>query len=376
MRRVALENLEAGVTVAKSIYDEKGRLLLGVGMKLKQEYILKLQQLGISSIYVEDNLIPDVYIKDIVEEKTRLKAQHIVRDILENVSNQPVLNSSQLLFIEKELRTLTQDILGQIIDQKDMVVNLSDIRSADSYTFAHCVNVGILAVATALSQQCYNIAQLEALGVGSMLHDLGKVTIPPMILNKPAKLSPHEFAIMREHPIYGLKILKGQNNIDTPVKLIVHQHHERINGSGYPRKLKGKEIHPLAQICSICDVYDAMISDRPYRRGLLPHQIIEHLESSTDQFDGNLLQNFFKNIAAYPIGTFVKLSNELIGIVVNNTRGFPTRPKVRVFYHPENYFDSAPYDIDLMENINIIVRGVVKENDIPIESLNLLKQKN
>lgn len=362
MRKVPVVLLQPGMKVSRPIYDYMGFLLLNSGVILKNEYIVKLQELQVPSIYIEDKRIPDVVVEDIILDETRQKASCLVRNILNDINKQPEKNTRTLLFTSKELNNVLDDIIAQLLQNPNLVVNLSDIRLADNYTFAHSVNVAVLALTTAISLG-FSRSDLHKIGMGAFLHDLGKTKIPLSLLNKQDRLLPEEFAEIKKHPRYGYDLVKFHDLIDSSSAAVVFQHHERTNGNGYPQNLTGKEIHTFAKICSIVDVYDALVADRPYRPALPPHKALEIIEGAGGEFDLFFLQKFYRHIAAYPIGTIVGLSNDVIGIVTHNTAGFPTRPNVRVFW-TKDFQKVNPYEIDLKDKINIVVDRVIEEKEL------------
>ena len=369
MRKIAVEALKPGMIVGRPVYDSSGILLLNTGKELKQEYIRNLKKLNIPAVYIIDNIIPDIDIEDVILDETRQKANNIIRKILTDVEKQPEKSIPKLLFTHKEIRNALDEIIDQLLTNKNLVVNLSDIRTFDNYTFAHSVNVAILAITTAISLQ-FSKSKLHEIGLGSLLHDLGKVKIPDSILNKEGKLTFEEYAEIKRHPLLGYDMVNRQSFISPASALIILQHHERKNGGGYPEGLRGEQIHFFSNICAVVDVYDALVADRPYRKALPAHSAVELLQSQVELFDINVLEKFLQHIAAYPIGTFVGLSNGEIGIVVHNTVGFPLRPRVRILGSKE-FEPVERYELDLMEKIDIIVDEVYDEQNIPEKILQI-----
>jgi putative nucleotidyltransferase with HDIG domain len=363
MQKIPVHLLKPGMEIAREVLNHRGSVLIKKGVKIKRQYIERLIKLKIPAVYIVNNLIPDVEIEDIIAEETRLEAQYHVRNILENVEKQPAKKSSNLLFMQKQLTKTLEDIIEQLMKNKNLMVNLADIRTADNCTFSHCVNVAVLSITTGLSMG-YRYTDLKKLGYGALLHDLGKIKIPTNILNKPGRLNNEEFEEIKKHPQTGYEIARERDLLDTSSALVIQQHHERINGKGYPNGLKEEEIHKYSKITALVDVYDSLVADRPYRAALQPCEALEIIETNENEFDHDVLIAFVKHIAVYPIGTIVGLSNGLIGVVVYNTVGFPTRPKVRVFCDKE-YCQTNIYEIDLMDVLNIVVEKVFTENEIP-----------
>lgn len=369
MRKVPVEALEPGMKIGRPVYDSSGFLLLNTGKELKKEYIHQLKKLNIPAVYIIDNIIPDIDIDDVILDETRQKANNMVRNILTDLERQPEKSKSKLLFAHREIKNVLDEIIDQLLDNKNLIINLSDIRTFDSYTFAHSVNVAVMAITTAISFQ-YPRSKLYEIGLGALLHDLGKVKIPDTILNKDGKLTPEEYTEIKKHPLLGYEMIKSQSFINPVSAQIVLQHHERNNGEGYPNGLTGEQIHLFSKICSVVDVYDALVSDRPYRKALPAHSALELLQSEIELFDINVLQKFFQHVAAYPIGTFVGLSNGEIGIVVHNTVGFPLRPRVRILCTKE-FEPVKQYELNLMDKIDVIIDEVFTEQEIPEQVLQI-----
>jgi HD-GYP domain-containing protein (c-di-GMP phosphodiesterase class II) len=196
--------------------------------------------------------------------------------------------------------------------------------------------------------------QMIDLGVGAMLHDIGKTQIPMEILMKPGKLTDEEYALMKEHSLQGYQMLKDIPDIPLLSAHCALQHHERLDGSGYPRGLKGDEIHLYGKIVGIADVYDALTTNRVYRKAFLPHEALEYLFTSTGQFDSNLIAVFRDHVAIYPIGLIVTLSNGVKAVVVDINTKYPQRPIVRVLKNADGQ-EIIPYEIDLSQDFSITV---------------------
>ena len=195
MRKVPVWALQPGMKIGRAVYDAKGMLLLNTQVIVKAKYIHNLRMLGISSIYIEDEIIPDVSIEDVILDETRIKAQAMVRDILVNIEKQPKKAMPKVLFNKSSISETVDSIVEQLLQNQNLMINLSDIRTSDGYTFSHCVNVAVLAVTAGISLK-YSRYKLKELALGALLHDLGKVRIPKVILNKKGRLTPEVMCIL------------------------------------------------------------------------------------------------------------------------------------------------------------------------------------
>ena len=361
MRKVPINYLKPGMIVARTVFSADGYVLLNSGVRIKQRYITQLENFSIQAVYIEDNLLPDVEVEDVISEKTRVEAIKTVKDMLGNIKREA--NSGRCLVLPGEkLVHAVQDIIKDILSHKSLMVNLVDIRSTDSYTFGHSVNVTVLSILTGIAMGLSQNS-LHHLGIGAIMHDVGKVMIPDEILNKPSSLTPEEYKIVKRHSEFGFSILDKQSEISQLAKRIALEHHEKYDGTGYPFGLKGTEIHQFSQIVGMADIFDALTADRIYRKGFLPHEAYELLAGSGGKlFDYKLVKAFLSNIAAYPVGTIVRLNTGEIGLVVNTPKGLTTRPEVRVFFN-QDCFVKEQYEVHLAENMTIAINEVITDED-------------
>ncbi|WHH60471.1 HD-GYP domain-containing protein [Petroclostridium sp. X23] len=349
MRRVSIEKVQSGMRLAKSIYSEDGQVLLGTGVELKETYIERLRNFNISEIYIEDELSKDIDVKDVINDRTRQEAKTLIRNIMEECKN-----TSQ--FTSDKVKGMVNHIIDELLANKDILINLSDLKTVDDYTFAHSVNVCVLSLITGIKLGL-NQLRLRDLGVGALLHDIGKIVIPENILKKPARLDDNEFNVIKTHTTLGYDIVKNNPNISASSAYIVLAHHERYDGSGYPLCIKGDNIHLFARIVAIADVYDALTSDRVYRKKVKVHEVIEYITTLGEHhFDKTIVECFLENIAVYPVGTGVILSTGEKGIIVDVNKRFPARPIVRVVCNPDGSRKNAFEEIDLTKTLNIMIR--------------------
>lgn len=227
-----------------------------------------------------------------------------------------------------QARELANRTVDSIMDNENAMLWLTLLKRKDQYTSYHSINVCTLSVLFG-SYMGLTDGELRMLGMGALLHDIGKMRVPLEILNKSGQLVPDEMAIMRQHPELGLAILNEAEGIPPQVREVVYAHHERYDGSGYPRGLSGDEIELFPMIVSLVDVYDAMTSDRAYHERISSHEVLNMMYSSGERvFKRELLEEFIRCLGIYPIGSLVELSSGEVAVVMSVNRKYHLRPLV------------------------------------------------
>jgi len=253
------------------------------------------------------------------------------------------------------IREIVYKIIEELLSNEDILLSLSEIRSVDDYTFEHSVHVCILSLITGIDLG-FDMVRLRDLGVGALLHDIGKLKVPQEILKKPSQLTVEEFEEIKKHTIYGYEILKDNKQINIASAYIAFGHHERFDGSGYPLQLKGENIHLCARIVAIADVFDALSSNRVYRRKLHINEVVEYITSlSAQHFDKHIVESFVKHVIVYGVGTGVILNTLEKGIVVRLNKALPTRPVIRVIFDKAGKKLTQYYEIDLSTKVNVSI---------------------
>lgn len=316
MRIVAIENVKPGMKLARAIFREQdGKILLRPNIELKLSYIQKIKDLKYQFIYImepgdeEQNIID----KEFIKEDTLFHARGLIKKYFS------LLKQNKSIDIT-EIKNVIGDIVDQIIINPNIVYNMIDIRSHDNYTYAHSVNVCVIAVMVGVALNL-NRRQLETLGIGAIMHDIGKLQIDNRILNKPDKLEPEESELVRRHARDGYELLRKKASISFLTSHIVLQHHEREDGSGYPRGLTGKRIHRFSKIVAVADTYDAMTSNRAYHKEITSVKALEEIKKEASRkFDPAVVEAFLQVVAPFPIGSTLILSNGEKAIVRSVTR--------------------------------------------------------
>lgn len=241
---------------------------------------------------------------------------------------------------------LVEEISNSILRNPGALISLARLKTADDYTFMHSVAVCALMIALA-RQLGLDEKQTRDAGMAGLLHDLGKAMIPPEILNKPGKLTEEEFALVKTHPAEGHRLLLSGNGISEMTKDVCLHHHEKIDGSGYPKCLSGDSISLYARMGAVCDVYDAITSNRPYKAGWDPAESIKRMSEWKGHFDPLVFQAFVKSLGIYPIGSLVRLASGKLGVVTEQGEQSLLKPKVKVFFSTKSQAYIKPETIDL-----------------------------
>jgi len=229
-------------------------------------------------------------------------------------------------------KMLVEDISNSLSRNPGALISLARLKTADDYTYMHSVAVCALMVALA-KQLKLDEAQTRSAGIAGLLHDLGKALMPIEVLNKPGKLTDDEFAIIKAHPSAGHELLLDSTGADAVALDVVLHHHEKADGSGYPKRLSDSGISLYVKMGTVCDVYDAITSNRPYKAGWDPAESLRKMaEWCTGHFDPVVFQAFVKSLGIYPIGSLVRLNSGRLGIVIDQTRSSLLQPSLKVFF--------------------------------------------
>ncbi len=348
-----IEFVEPGTVLGKTIYDSSGRPLLKQGTHLNSSYLKRLKAIGYTTIYTDDPLTYDIVVDDYVPEelKSALMAEIRVafKKFRETNSIQNVLTGSAA----NRITELMKNVLDSIRGNELFDLHMGSILNKDESLYSHSFHVGLFSTIIAIAKNLEE-ARIREIGIGALLHDIGKVTIPDTILNKPGKLTSEEWERIKTHPTVGYDIIRKQYDFSIVSAHCAYQHHERPDGTGYPRGLKEESIHTVGRITAVADVFEAMTAIRPYKRPILPTEALEYLYANCgNQFDAEYVQLFREHVALYPVGVTVTLSDQRQGIVVQNLPYQTQRPVVRIFAHGKERV--SPYDVDLSQTLNVTI---------------------
>ena len=333
--------LQVGMKIDQSIVDGTNRILIARGAELDDFMINGLRKLGISGVYIregEEEMMESSADEPVAQETLEIIEKLRVQDrksvsISESVRARVAEGVSYLYSNtdSEKLADATKDIANDLmkaIDENDAIaVDISALKVSDEYTFKHSVDVATMSMIVA-KKLGMSHDEIYDIGIAGLLHDIGKSKIPNEILNKPGRLTEDEFDIMKQHSVFGYRILQQKKDIKESIKLAVLQHHEKINGNGYPMGVGVTQITPFAKILSVVDIYDALVTERPYKEGFSPRDAVEMLMAMTAELDIVSLRGFLGSVILYPVGTTVQLSNGECARVVENYEETILRPKV------------------------------------------------
>ncbi|MGG0656700.1 HD-GYP domain-containing protein [Rummeliibacillus pycnus] len=361
MRLISTKVLQTGMVIGRTIWNEAGRPLLQKGVNISDHSIQRLQQLNIQYVYIDDKISTGIEIKEAIPRELR---QHAVNHITSSFNELKKLKGKDVTYCldqqSKHFAAIIDDLLDNIIKSKEILTVLTDAFLYDNYIYHHSLQVAVYAIAIA-KEMHYNAVEIRQIGIGAILHDVGKIMIPQEILKKPERFTNEEYEIMKMHTKYGFDLLRNLHTISLLSAHCAFQHHERLDGSGYPRGLLDFEIHPYAKIIAVADVFDAVTSTRVYRKKMLPSHGMEIIkEGSGTLYDEKVVNAFRRCVTYYPNGTCLLLSDGRRGIVCKQNREHIERPWVRIFQENGEVL-KATYEILLAEQLDLSVEKVEVE---------------
>jgi len=368
MRLVAINRVPEDAVLARDVLVGRsdGIPLLRKGVKMNERFRRGLEQAGIHAIYIDDKLSEGIVVQHALSDEVRSQTTRAVASAYESAKETIVTGQAYSERTLSALSSVVERILLELEQTGEAAVALADLCSADAYTFQHSVDVttlGLLIGRQMLHEHGWLDyrgrrqhnrfdERLYHLGLGLLLHDIGKLAIPADVLHKPGPLNESEWELMKTHPRAGFELLRD-SDVSPLVKSVVLRHHERWNGSGYPDGRSGTEIHEMARIAAVADVYDAVTSERVYSPATAPHVGVRIILDGSDVgFDPFIVRVFSRLVAPFPPGVEVTLEDGRRGIVVSAPEGELDRPVVRIIDDP-----SRPYEVSLLEDRSLEIKG-------------------
>lgn len=352
--------------IDQSIVDRAGRILIARNTPMDGFHKASLLKMGIGGVYIREGEEDEE--KEKKEEGGKPVVSAEVQKVIESntVQDRAKVNLSesvkarvaegiQYLYNDTEsenftsaTKNITDDLMKAITNNDALAVDISALKVSDEYTFKHSVDVATMAMIVAKKHGLSDNDVYE-IGISGLLHDVGKSKIPNEILNKAGKLTDDEFAMMKQHSLFGYSILKEKEDLSNPIKMGVLQHHEKMNARGYPMGVGADKINIFARIISVADIYDALVTERPYKKPFSPRDAVEMIMSMTEELDINAMKSFLESVILYPVGTDVELSTGELARVVENNPKYVLRPKV------VGIKTGQTYDLSDIKNASIVI---------------------
>ncbi len=351
MRPAPLSPALTGHTLGKTVYAADGNPLLTAGTRLTAQMIQTLRNRGYASVIIRNEFFPDLETDEAVGEETRVRTVALAKKAME------ALTDGRQVSLTPVNRAVDELINALECRPPGHVHTLYWQRSIAEEIYAHSVNVCILSLIVGIGLG-YSRSDLHKLGVGALFHDVGKLGCGELH-RKATPLTPEEWELAKTHSRAGYDLLHDRAEISLLSAHVAWQHHERLDGSGYPRGLKGPEIHEFARIAAVANAFDALVADRPYRNGTPPHLVVGRLQPLAGRhLDPKMTGILFSRLERYPVGTIVTLVTGEVAVVTGQNAWQPERPRVRVVADRDHRLIS-PYDLNLAEHTAAAVREVL-----------------
>lgn len=324
----AIDDVRPGSYLGQTIFSEKGSILLRKGIKLTQNYIDRLKKQGYQSLIVFTEHDRDLELPEVISTKIRHSAVLVVQSMFHALSH----NGSKKSYREivHKVDAISNEIFTEIENSNSLALDLVNLKCVSSYTFEHSVNVAVLSGVLGM-ESGLNMVEVRNLIKAGLFHDVGKTFVKAEILQKPAALSADELEEIQKHPGRGFKLLFNQMDVSPIISIGSRLHHERWDGSGYPNGIQGGDIHQFGRIIAVADVFDAMTSDRVYRRALPHAYALEYIsDQRSKHFDPAVADTLLNKMYPYPVGSAVKLNTGQIATVMENHPENFERPTVKI----------------------------------------------
>ncbi len=301
MKLVMLSEKNIGSVLAKPVYNKNGHIVLNKGSKLSNVAVRKLKEFGLTTVYIEEEGTEDIVVEDVIDIKTQI-------DCIKALEKAFIDIKKKGDFEDGNIKELLKDTLENLSLSKNTLLISNGIDNMESNLYIHSLNVAILSGIMGIKLG-YNYEQVYNLTLGALLHDIG-----------------YALSDGKDHTIKGIEILRKHSTIKVTSYIVALQHHERVDGLGYPNKQQGKEIYEFSKIVAICNEYDNLI----FKEGLQPYEALEEIVAKASTYlDENMVKVFQQCIYIYPVGMEVKLSNGESGIIFQQNENMPTRPIVK-----------------------------------------------
>ncbi|MGQ9628734.1 MAG: HD domain-containing phosphohydrolase [bacterium] len=371
-REITLAQAREGMVLAQPIQKD-GKVLMEAGTTLGRAQISRLKEWGVPALVVRVPTKEERAAPTPLQERERAKqeskevhdeAMVVVKDTINAIVNGREVDG-------KSASEAVSRLVDETLENKEMLIGLTSIKSMDNYLFAHSVNVCVFALITGTALG-YTKGDLMELGTGALLHDIGMTRIPREIIDKTTPLSEEEMDRIRGHVEYGIEIVDSMGGMGESIKRAIREHHERENGSGYVRGLKGEDVHEFAKILGVVDVFEALTAPRAYRDRLLSYDAMRTVLSlSVELFDKRIVRAFLENVAIYPVNSMVELNTGEVAVVVGTNEKVPFRPVIKLIFDDKKKRISDLKIINLLNDRGRFIKRILNEEDYGIKIIDV-----
>ncbi|BEP30219.1 HD-GYP domain-containing protein [Helicovermis profundi] len=355
MRAIPTSYVKETHKLGETLYTLNSGVLVRYGAILTKELVKQIEDQNIFTVYIIDEH-SDYEVNSVISQQLRQRGNLLVKELFDAVSKRV-----SFIDIHKKIYELSDDILYEVSSVRNDQIEYVDIKKTDNYLYTSSFNTALLSVLLGWSLKLKR-DQLKDLFIGAIYHDIGLALIPKAVVNKTEKLTIDEQKMIIMHPKRGYELLKDLPFISSHTKSIVFQHHEHIDGSGYPSRTKGSNVSILSQIVGLSDIYDAMVSDKPYKRASTPSEAIEYIMGVADRhFKFEIVNEFIKKINPFPAGSLIELNTGEKAVVDFVPKQLPLRPKIRIIN--KSIYGINYTEVDLSEETNLVIKKMIYSID-------------
>ena len=352
-----------GETLGKDIYSKDGSCLLGKGVVITKTLLLKLKRHNIPYVYIDNFISEGINPEGIISDQLMIKSVMSLRNVLDTLLKQDKKSAQKMIPIREfhAVENIILEIIYSIERSENITYTVIELMETDMYTYKHSINVAILSILTAKSMK-YNHETVKAIALGALLHDIGKIKIRNELLTKQGDFSREEIKELQTHAEKGYELVKSEIGMSAYTKQIIRFHHEKLDGSGYPLGLFREQIPDYVRIVTICDIFDNLTTDRPYRKRTSIYNALEILMAeSVYKVDPEIYKVFVNHICIYPPGTGVILSDGRKALIVKYRSYNPSRPLVRIINPLHDYSSNSSFEeIDLEKNLTLFIESSIE----------------
>ncbi|HWR39308.1 MAG TPA: HD domain-containing phosphohydrolase [Patescibacteria group bacterium] len=357
MQKLSSLCLQPHMHSAQNVYRSDGELLINAESSLCETLICKIREWGLGSLAIQHPLFKQAIPPELLPETDRVRAIVTLRELYAQI---PLTGTVNL----PALAACAHELLEVVRSRSKIMIHWGDLRTFDDYIYGHSVNVCILSLLVGIHRQL-NDADLQDLALGALAHDLGLMKVSPDIMNKPGKLTAEEIRLSRKHTEFAFDILSACEPSLSRVAQLAVQHHENVDGSGYPHGVQGNDLPELSRIVAIANMYDALVTERPFRRAFLPHEACELLSTLVNRYlDPDLLDLFLSFVAIYPTGSVVRVNTGEIGIVRTVPWRNATRPLLDIITDNHGHLLDTPQPLDLAIHKKSFINKPLSDDEV------------